>query len=217
MTRKGLLVGSLVLLLCSGLGPAGVAKREAPDAGWLAKAQQQIAEREYHASENGEGLQAPNRAHNLRTYFETTGIRVHDRTAGGSPELLRLSLSGVGRGDRVVPAEAGADVVAHDNRVEIAHAGLLEWYVNSPEGLEQGFTLDERPAADGALVLELAVAGAQPARRRGRVRDRSSASSHTRSSPRPTRRAARSRRTSSCPMRGGCGSSSMMRARVTRS
>jgi len=165
MTRKGLLVGSLVLLLCSGLGPAGVAKREAPDAGWLAKAQQQIAEREYHASENGEGLQAPNRAHNLRTYFETTGIRVHDRTAGGSPELRRLSLSGVGRGDRVVPAEAGADVVAHDNRVEIAHAGLLEWYVNSPEGLEQGFTLDERPAADGALVLELAVAGAQPARR----------------------------------------------------
>ena len=68
--------------------------------GFAALAREELAQREYRASENGEGLQAPNRAHNLRTYFGSSGIRVHDRTADGSPELLRLSLAGVGpRGD----------------------------------------------------------------------------------------------------------------------
>lgn len=45
--------------------------------------QRYIAEREYRASRNERGLQAPNRAHNLRTWFEPDGIRVHDRTAAG--------------------------------------------------------------------------------------------------------------------------------------
>ncbi len=64
----------------------------------LAAMQRHIAEREYQASANGQGLQAPNRRHNLRTYFGPSGIRVHDRTAAGSPELLGLSLVGLGRG-----------------------------------------------------------------------------------------------------------------------
>ena len=62
------------------------------------------------------------------------------------------------------------------NRVEYhrdgaAGAGMVEWYVNGPLGLEQGFTLPAAPACgDGgrpdAVVIELAVAGAvaaQPA------------------------------------------------------
>ena len=47
------------------------------------------------------------------------------------------------------------------HRVEIRRPGIVEWYLNSAEGLEQGFTLAERPAGEGALVLEVAVAGAQ--------------------------------------------------------
>jgi hypothetical protein len=78
-------------------GPQGI------EDGWLGRAQRGLAEREYQASRNRAGLQAPNRAHDLRTYFEPSGIRVHDRTAAGSPELLSLSLSGVGRADRVTP------------------------------------------------------------------------------------------------------------------
>ncbi len=61
----------------------------------LAAMQRHIAEREYRASPNGQGLQAPNRRHNLRTYFGASGIRVHDRTAEGSPELMCLSLVGL--------------------------------------------------------------------------------------------------------------------------
>ena len=54
---------------------------------WLARARRGLAEREYWASRNRRGLQAPNRAQNLRTYFGPSGIRVHDRTAAGSAEL----------------------------------------------------------------------------------------------------------------------------------
>ena len=68
-----------------------------PSASFLARAQQHIAEREYWASENDRGLQAPNRRHGLRTYFGSNGIRVEDRTAMDSPGLLSLRLSAYGR------------------------------------------------------------------------------------------------------------------------
>ena len=128
--------------------PPQLAQPQAAEGDWLARVQQGLAEREYQASENGEGLQAPNRAHNLRTYFEPSGIRVHDRTAAGSPELLALSLAGVGRGERIAPVAPG-EVTSEGARVEIRRPGLVEWYANSPAGLEQGFTLEERPEGEG--------------------------------------------------------------------
>lgn len=140
--------------------PPGTPAPSTPDAGWLAKVQQHIAGREYRTSENGTGLQAPNRAHNLRTYFDAQGIRVHDRTAADSPELLRLSLTGVGRGKLIAAVAPGAGVVVHESRVEIRRPGIVEWYVNSPAGLEQGFTLDVRPGGEGPLAIELALRGA---------------------------------------------------------
>ncbi|MCH7645362.1 MAG: hypothetical protein IH974_11070, partial [Myxococcales bacterium] len=131
------------------------ASAESADRG-LAAAQRHIAQREYRASENGEGLQAPNRVHNLRTYFEPTGIRVHDRTRAGSPELLALNLTGVGRGETLARVGPG-EVSSEGARVEIQRPGLLEWYENSPAGLEQGFTLANRPAGTAPLLLELTV------------------------------------------------------------
>ena len=127
-----------------------------PDPDWLSQVQRTLAEHEYHASENGQGLQAPNRAHNLRTFFEPTGIRLHDRTALGSPELAGLSLVGIGRGDALAPVESGT--VTHAGaRVEIQRPGIIEWYKNSPLGLEQGFTLAAPMKGEGPVVLELAV------------------------------------------------------------
>jgi hypothetical protein len=124
--------------------------------------QRHIAQREYRASGNGEGLQAPNRVHNLRTYFEPAGIRVHDRTRTGSPELLSLNLVGVGRGETLARVRPG-EVSSEGARVEIQRPGLLEWYENTPSGLEQGFTLKQRPAGEGPLVLELSVDGGEAA------------------------------------------------------
>jgi hypothetical protein len=138
------------------------------ESGWLSGAQRGLVEREYEASENGEGLQAPNRRHNLRTYFEASGIRVRDRTAPERPDLLGLSLVGVGRGELLAPVTPG-EVVAEGARIEIRRPSLVEWYVNSPAGLEQGFTLLERPKGKGALHLELAVEGARASLRGDRV------------------------------------------------
>ena len=81
----------LTVLLLTGLlslqALTGCARSDRADqASFLAAAQASIAAREYRASQNGEGLQAPNRAHNLRTYFDSHGIRVVDRTAPGAPE-----------------------------------------------------------------------------------------------------------------------------------
>src|SRR5262245_19461914 len=145
-------------------GESAAAQPPAVGVDWLAKAQRQLAQREYRASRNGEGLQAPNRAHNLRTYFGTTGIQVHDRTVGGSPELLRLSLAGVGR-EGALSAALPGEVRSEGARVEIRRPGLIEWYENSESGLEQGFTLQERPPGEGPLVVELALTGARASRR----------------------------------------------------
>jgi hypothetical protein len=128
---------------------------------WLARVQRELAAREYEASRNDVGLQAPNRAHNLRTYFEPQGIRVVDRTAADAPELLALRARDWGRPGHMAPVEAG--VVNHDGaRVEISRPGIVEWYENSAAGLEHGFTLAHSPAGAGPLVVTLGVCGAEP-------------------------------------------------------
>lgn len=43
---------------------------------WFAAASEEIATMEYHTSVSGQGLKAPNRAHNLRTYFRGADVEV---------------------------------------------------------------------------------------------------------------------------------------------
>jgi hypothetical protein len=137
--------------------------------------QRAIAAAEYQASETEGGLQAPNRAHGLRTWFAPTGIRIHDRRIAGRTGLAELSLVGIGRGSLLAPVAAGR-VTETATRVEIRRPGIdgidgtdgidgfigiVEWYENSPRGLEQGFTLQARSQGQGSLVLELSVAHAR--------------------------------------------------------
>ena len=58
---------------------------------WWASVQKNLAEYEYRPKKIGKGLQASNRAHNLRTYFDSTGIHIQDRTAPRSPKPTSLS------------------------------------------------------------------------------------------------------------------------------
>jgi len=133
---------------------------QAADADWMSRIQRNLAAREYAAGPNARGLQAPNRAHNLRTYFDATGIQVVDRTAASSPELLTLRLASIGRGARSLAVGPG-EVRSAGDRVEIRRPQILEWYLNSAAGLEQGFTLEKRPAGEGPLSVELAVHNAR--------------------------------------------------------
>ena len=48
----------------------------------------------------------------------------------------------------------------HENRVDADRGGIVEWYVNDPRGLEQGFTIAARPEGEGTLVeVELTLTG----------------------------------------------------------
>jgi hypothetical protein len=125
-----------------------------------------LARREYEASATERGLQAPNRAHNLRTYFAPEGVRVHDRTAEGGPALVGLALRAVGRADRRELVDPGV-VHAEGARVEIRRDAVVEWYENSPAGLEQGFDLPYRPDGTGELALDLTLDGVRAVPREG--------------------------------------------------
>jgi hypothetical protein len=137
---------------------------------WWSAAQQGIATAEYHATwqrlpeDTGDGAyQAPNRAQGFRTHFTDRGIRVVPRTEEQPSWQWGLELVGFGWGEDVQPVTA-AEPRANANRVEYVRSGLVEWYVNEPRGLEQGFTI-EQPARDvgGAgtsqVVVELALRG----------------------------------------------------------
>ncbi len=129
---------------------------------WVSGVRGSLARREYEATAvtGHDGLQAPNRAQNLRTYFTSGGIRVEPRrqTAAEPAWSAAWTLRGVGRGaavrvsEPVMPQSLGAIV-------QYVRPGVHEWYVNAAEGVEQGFTLAARPDGSGELALELAVAG----------------------------------------------------------
>ncbi|WP_337175262.1 Ig-like domain repeat protein [Paludisphaera sp.] len=72
-----------------------------------------------------------------------------------------LTVSGVGYGGATTPLGSGV-ATATANRVEYDYGAVSQWFVNGPLGLQQGFTLAERPAGAGAgapLAIELALGG----------------------------------------------------------
>ncbi len=164
----------LSLATVAGDGPAravrdirakGAEPPAAPEA-WLAQVEQQIEASEYHFSLQEDGAwTAPNRAHDLRTSVTAAGVMVTSRRHGSELSnggwSLSLTLTAWGRDGEMRSLESAAPD-AHDNRVEIVRGELAEWFVNTPAGLEQGFTVDSRPQSTvdaGELVLEMRLGG----------------------------------------------------------
>ena len=108
--------------------------------------------------------QAPNRAQNLRTYFTEKGPRVVRRTETEPSWVWGLELVGFGVADCALrignpvidasvspalrkasePCPPVVETKREGNRIEFRRqGGLVEWYVNDPKGLEQGFTVPE--------------------------------------------------------------------------
>ena len=145
--------------------------------GWWAAAQENIRQSEYQVTRQdqavladvGAAYQAPNRAHNLRTYFSPQGIRVIPRVLAGEtpPWQWGVALSGYGEAGAVQPVPA-ASLHVEGNRVEYRRGALTEWYVNDARGLVQGFLLSAPRAAGSAsqssLVLESSLGGDLTAR-----------------------------------------------------
>lgn len=119
---------------------------------WWSAVQEKIRKSEYNVTwqektylpDATASWQAPNRAHNLRTYFTKAGFQVIPRSSDIPAWRWGLSLVSFGFAGNSGLAEKAA-ISVNDNRVEYKRKGLTEWYINDPKGLEQGFTLYSAP------------------------------------------------------------------------
>ncbi len=99
---------------------------------------------------------ARNPAQGLGERFTPSGVHVSSRRA-----RLTVSLRAIGYGGKLAAAPAPA-MRASRNRLEYVRAGVREWYLNGPLGLEQGFTVTRAPtarASAGPLTVSLLLAG----------------------------------------------------------
>src|SRR5271163_475698 len=101
-------------------------------------------------------LYAQNPSHTLGSDFTLNGIQV--RAGDGTP--WRMTLRGYGYGDRLEQVRE-ATPVSQGNRVEYRRGPLVEWYVNGPAGLEQGFTLATPPGSGLARTGHVEVGSAK--------------------------------------------------------
>ena len=146
--------------------------------GWWSAVQEDIRRSEYHVTWQDQtylpdlpaAYHAPNRAHNLRTYFTPEGPVVIPRAwpEGVETPPWRWGLHLIAWGREAALDSTQAITLHSDaNRIEYRRPsagsgqGLIEWYVNDERGLEQGFTLHSPPvpSSPGPLVLELALTG----------------------------------------------------------
>ncbi len=181
---KQVLTVGLLLVLVVGLAPissqagsldADSDSATAPataSATWWAAVQENIRRSEYHVTwqeqtyltDVAAAYQAPNRAHNLRTYFTADGPvtipRVWPEGASVPPWRWGLRLVAWGREGILQPVDA-ASLHTDANRIEYRRGDLTEWYANDERGLEQGFTIQSPPLARSSspLLLELALSG----------------------------------------------------------
>ena len=135
--------------------------------GWWTTVQKNIQEQEYYVtyqkdtllSDLSEAYHAANRAQNLRTYFTQDGIRVIPRTKEDPSWQVGLLLEGYCRGNTTTLLPQKAKPEVDNQRITFDRGAVAEWYENRPEGLEQGFTIHERPKGEGEFNLILRVNG----------------------------------------------------------
>ncbi|HEY2955396.1 MAG TPA: FG-GAP-like repeat-containing protein [Candidatus Eisenbacteria bacterium] len=120
---------------------------------WEARAQAAIERGEYQATQVAQGFQAPNRVQNLRAWFRGAGVEVVPRTAKHGAWSWTWQTTAWGRSGRMRALTVAAPE-ARGSRVEYRRGGMVEWYENLPGGLEQGFTIADRPAGEGRVRVE---------------------------------------------------------------
>ncbi|MDD3642186.1 MAG: hypothetical protein PHQ19_01800 [Candidatus Krumholzibacteria bacterium] len=102
---------------------------------WLAEVARNLEKAEYDVSESAAGLQAPNRAHNLRTYFRDETIEIVPRDQAQPLWTWRWRTAAFGREEALRALPAG-ERIAGVERIEYRRSGLTEWYANSADGIE---------------------------------------------------------------------------------
>jgi hypothetical protein len=121
-------------------------------------------------------IEAHNEAQDLRAGFDVDGLTVV--TSAREDRPLQLSLDAFGCDDAldVLPLALPS---ADGNRASYRRGDVVEWYVNGPLGLEQGFDIATRPACreagGGSLTVTMRIDGLsvqlEPSGRAATLRD----------------------------------------------
>ncbi|REJ76429.1 MAG: hypothetical protein DWQ47_12555 [Acidobacteria bacterium] len=132
-----------------------------------------IAASRYSFRFSGQGLgekgtkdaTAPNPANSFKGLFTDNGVLLRPLSESEDWEL-RVDFKGVGREENIESVERGARKGVKGNKaITIDYStpkgtSVMEWFVNSPDGLEQGWTVTRRPGGDsGELTIQLETGG----------------------------------------------------------
>jgi hypothetical protein len=104
-----------------------------------------------HAAADG-SIRAP-AIGGLAATFDATTLRL-----GGAQPTWQWTLRGWGR-DGALTAPPQSTALVQANQARYAQGGLESWYIAGPDRLEQGWTVKQRPAGAGPLLLAFAEAG----------------------------------------------------------
>lgn len=113
---------------------------------------------QFHVHRRAELIAATNEAHKLQLRFERARVVLAHRQEDLASETI-VELDGIGREGGVRNRFAVREVRSEGARVELDRGDVLEWYVNGPLGLEQGFVLHEHPEGSGRVEIVLDVQG----------------------------------------------------------
>ena len=98
-------------------------------------------------------------------------LDAHGAHFGAEDSAFSMTFSAWGRANDLVPVEpvspelggCGPELLPSgecSRLVEFGRMGITEWWSNREAGVEQGWTLDERPDGDGPVVVDVVVEGA---------------------------------------------------------
>jgi hypothetical protein len=135
-------------------GHAAVAELEKRGVyGSLQQALEAARYRVYQEGQRTAAWYAENPAQQIRAHFTPDGVQLQAKARHGHPPRIDMKLRSVGYGERLIGVGA-ARLTPADNRIEYrrtllcddaAGGDVMEWYVNTPAGLEQGFTIESAP------------------------------------------------------------------------
>ncbi|RNL80278.1 hypothetical protein, partial [Nocardioides marmorisolisilvae] len=106
---------------------------------------------------DGENLHVTNRAAGIAATVARNGAL---SVTAGSKAAVTLRTTSLSRPGHVVPLTATAAPLATDSTATITRGAAIEWFQNRAGGLQQGWTISNRPAGTGSLSLGLAIKGA---------------------------------------------------------
>jgi len=116
-------------------------------------------------AEREHGYSLHNPIHQLDFHFRNNHVAA---TRRGADWTWTWRLDGAGRSGLMKPVRPAAPHLAPCEttdctmRLEYRRVNVIEWYVNSLQGIEQGFDVLKRPAGDGPLLLTATLGGLEP-------------------------------------------------------